>query len=260
MKNSVVVVFTLTASLFAFCANQANAECNFDRPAGGCSGTIEILSSGGKKPSFSAEARVTSSAGACSKVEFYVNSTPYTSIIRSDGVENESLSSSSPIKKSDIKVAKCTSYEGGSGKTGENVGGSIAGTWVNDYHNGDGSTRASSSMTLSEKNGRISGSGTTTITSIFTYRGEKMPPVTTTDKFSVSGTRSGDQLTLTLGKGTSTYTLNGNSLRGHLKKKWVISTGYDSFGFAKIRWSSRWPGLKSPVGSMPGERHDMQVT
>ncbi|WP_210168915.1 hypothetical protein, partial [Rhizobium sp. Root482] len=35
------------------------------------------------------------------------------------------------------------------------------------------------------------------------------------------------------------------TLRGCLKKRWVISTGYDSFGFAKIRWSSRWSGLKS---------------
>lgn len=38
-------------------------------------------------------------------------------------------------------------------------------------------------------------------------------------------------------------------VRGCLKKRWAISTGYDSFGFAKIRWSSRWPGLKSPVGN-----------
>ncbi|WP_208246950.1 peptidoglycan-binding domain-containing protein (plasmid) [Rhizobium sp. T1470] len=47
--------------------------------------------------------------------------------------------------------------------------------------------------------------------------------------------------------------------RGCLKKKWVISTGCDSFGFAKIRWSSRWPGPKPPVGNMPGEQHAMQA-
>lgn len=28
----------------------------------------------------------------------------------------------------------------------------------------------------------------------------------------------------------------------------------------EIRWSSEWPGAKSPVGTMPGERHAMQAT
>jgi hypothetical protein len=64
------------------------------------------------------------------------------------------------------------------------------------------------------------------------------------------------QNTKTVALDTATY----NKFRGCLKKKWVISTGCDSFGFAKIRWSSRWPGLKSPVGNMPGEWHATQVT
>lgn len=50
-----------------------------------------------------------------------------------------------------------------------------------------------------------------------------------------------------------TYFLIVRGLRGCLKKRWVISTGYDSFGFAKIRWRTQWSGPKSPVGNMAGE-------
>ncbi|MFK4771508.1 hypothetical protein [Rhizobium sp. ZW T2_16] len=126
---------TITAGLgitfVLMTAMNAQAQCKFEKPTGGCVGRIEILKSGGSKPSYSAELKVTSSAGACSKVEFYVNSTPYTSIIRSSGVENESLSGTSPIKKSDIKVRKCTSYDEGDGTSSSEEAGShfFNGTW-----------------------------------------------------------------------------------------------------------------------------------
>ncbi len=212
MKNSSVAVLALTASLFGYCA-KGNAECNFDRPTGSCAGTIEILSSGGKKPSFSAEARVTSSAGACSKVEFYVKSTPYTSVIRTDGVENESLSSSSPIKKGDIKVAKCTAYEGSSTaqKDTEDVKSSASGRWG--YFFDSETIKVETTFTLSDDNGTVSGSGTETTREQMVPRGPFKPSV---KNLSISGQRNGSDLSLTINNGKETYTLNlqlkGNAL------------------------------------------------
>lgn len=85
--------------------------CNFDKPTGACVGSIKIISTSGSKPSYSTEIRVTSSSGACSKVEYFVDGRPYTSVLRADGVENESLFGTSPIKMKNIEVTGCTAYE-----------------------------------------------------------------------------------------------------------------------------------------------------
>lgn len=143
-----------------FVAPQAYAECSFDQPAGTCTGTVKLLSSGGSKPSFSAEVEITSSAGACSKVEYYVQSTPNTAIIRSDGVEHESLYSTSPITRKDMKVTRCTAYvDSGSGKqnAAENAGAkfSVDGAWHSIRDLGESGTHETT-LTIKETNGKIS--------------------------------------------------------------------------------------------------------
>ena len=105
---TILIVFAAAGSLpLSF----ARAECNFDKAIGSCRGSIKLVSSGGAKPSFNAEIEITSSTGACSKIEYVVQSTPYTAIVRSDGVEHESLFGTSPIRASDIKVSKCLAYK-----------------------------------------------------------------------------------------------------------------------------------------------------
>ncbi|MCS4089129.1 hypothetical protein [Rhizobium sp. BK176] len=86
------------------------AECDFDKPAGSCTGSIRILSSGGSKPSYSAEIQVSSSAPSCSKVEYYLDNTPNTTILRSGNSEQESLFGTKPISRDNIQVAGCTAY------------------------------------------------------------------------------------------------------------------------------------------------------
>lgn len=86
------------------------AECNFDKPVGACKGTIHIESSGGSKPSYSAEVVVRSSSPSCSKVEYYLDNTPQVTVIRGNS-EPESLSGTAPISKKSLKVARCTAYE-----------------------------------------------------------------------------------------------------------------------------------------------------
>lgn len=87
-------------------------QCNFDKRVGSCTGTIKIISTAGSAKSHSAEISITSSAGSCSKVEYYLNNTPQVAIIRSSGIEHESVFGTKPIKKSDIRVIQCTAYEG----------------------------------------------------------------------------------------------------------------------------------------------------
>lgn len=97
----------------AFPLSASAQQCNFDKKIGKCVGTIKILSTSGSAPSYSAEIAIESSAGSCSKVEYFLDNTPQTAIIRSSGVEHESLFGTKPIKKSAIRVIQCTAYENG---------------------------------------------------------------------------------------------------------------------------------------------------
>lgn len=54
----------------------AHAECDFDKPVGGCRGKITIDKASGSKGSYSAELTV-SSTQSCSKVEFFLDNTPH---------------------------------------------------------------------------------------------------------------------------------------------------------------------------------------
>lgn len=85
-------------------------DCDFDRPLGQCTGKIEIVSVHGSKKSYGAEVRVISSAEACSKVEYFVNSTPYTTVLTATNSEPESLSGTNPISAQDIELKTCTAF------------------------------------------------------------------------------------------------------------------------------------------------------
>lgn len=102
---------TVVPTLFFLAAISASAaECDFDKPVGGCTASLKILSSSGSKPSFSAEILVSSSSKSCSKVEWFLDSTPQTTILKSQNSETESVFGTSAIKKNSISVQKCTAY------------------------------------------------------------------------------------------------------------------------------------------------------
>jgi hypothetical protein len=86
------------------------ADCDFDKVVGSCTGTVKILSSSGSSPSFSAEIRVSSSAPSCSKVEYYLDNTPNTTILKSANSADESLFGTKPISRGNITVHGCTAY------------------------------------------------------------------------------------------------------------------------------------------------------
>lgn len=88
----------------------ALAECDFDKPLGSCRATISIDSTSGSKGSYSAEATVKSSASLCSKVEYFLDNTPQTTIIKSGTSEDESLFGTKPITKKSLQIRRCTKY------------------------------------------------------------------------------------------------------------------------------------------------------
>ncbi|MEN3148865.1 hypothetical protein ABCW43_16295 [Neorhizobium sp. IRAMC:178] len=97
--------------LFVSPTSSLGAECNFQRPVGACAGRLEIITAGGASPSYTAEVRISSSAKSCSKVEYYLDATPHTTLLRNANTERESLFGTKPISSKSIGGVKCTAYE-----------------------------------------------------------------------------------------------------------------------------------------------------
>lgn len=85
-------------------------ECDFEKPIGGCTARIKLLSASGSKPSYRAEISVHSSAPRCSKVEWYLDSTPHSTILKSTNSDTDSIFGTSPITGKNISVQRCTIY------------------------------------------------------------------------------------------------------------------------------------------------------
>ncbi|MCS4089223.1 hypothetical protein [Rhizobium sp. BK176] len=111
IMRQVSLLLLSLSSLGVPAAAPAAADCNFDKPVGRCTGSVEVLSSGGSEPSFTAEIKITSSAPSCSKVEYYLDSTPQTTILRGGNSGQESLFGTTPILRTSIEVQNCTVYE-----------------------------------------------------------------------------------------------------------------------------------------------------
>ena len=88
----------------------ATSSCDFDKPVSGCTARIEFQKTRGSGKSYSAEIEVHSSSPRCSKVDYLVDSTPYSTTLGNSASEHETLFASRPIQRQDIRVEKCTSY------------------------------------------------------------------------------------------------------------------------------------------------------
>jgi hypothetical protein len=92
-------------------AKKTIGECNFDKRVGSCKGTIRVNSTSGSKGNYAAEITVSSSAPSCSKVEYYLDSTPYTTILKAGSSDVESVFGTSKITKKSFSVGTCSTYE-----------------------------------------------------------------------------------------------------------------------------------------------------
>ncbi|MCS4089215.1 hypothetical protein [Rhizobium sp. BK176] len=197
----------------------AAAECNFDRPVGSCKGTIQVLSSGGSTPSFTAEIKVQSSAKSCSKVEYSLDSTPQTTILRGGNSTQESLSGTTPISKTSIQVQKCTAYEDAATpkKTVDGLDAELNGTWLRKLNLS--TIKGTVRIDLSDSGGAISGSANYAVNEQYLPGKWKKK----TESKSLNGTREGVNVTLTLGD--SPYpvrlVLKGRKLIGEDGQVWA---------------------------------------
>jgi hypothetical protein len=107
-----------------FTAGAASAaDCDCQTVVANCSGAIEFVRGYGSSKNYGAEIKVHSSAPSCSKVEYFVDSTPYQTILINRNEESESLFGTSPITEKNIKYSACRVCKGGQGASGKNAAG-----------------------------------------------------------------------------------------------------------------------------------------
>lgn len=124
------------AFLAPLAGQAAAADCNFDVAVGNCQAVVKILRSSGSPPSYAAELEVSSSAPRCSRVDYFIDSTPYQTVLRNKRSDLESVFGPKPITASNVKVAGCTSFATAASKTDRpaktdaDPAGGFAGHWT----------------------------------------------------------------------------------------------------------------------------------
>ncbi|HBT4772736.1 TPA: hypothetical protein MB352_003982 [Klebsiella variicola subsp. variicola] len=92
--------------LIAFSSSCLAYTCDCTKIVGQCSGSVRLSKSSGSNSNYQGEIIITSSAKSCSKVEYYINNTPYSTILNNNQ-DTESIFGTSPIKKEDIEFKAC---------------------------------------------------------------------------------------------------------------------------------------------------------
>ncbi|HGP0311731.1 TPA: hypothetical protein ACLE2D_002464 [Citrobacter freundii] len=95
------------ASILLFSSNVFAYDCDCAKIVGSCTGSAVLTESSGGHGSYRGEVAVSSSTRACSKVDYFVNSTPYSTILNNKDRDVESIFGTSPIKKNDIQFKAC---------------------------------------------------------------------------------------------------------------------------------------------------------
>jgi hypothetical protein len=101
IKKGMIVIAALMPSV------GFGLDCDCQKIVGTCMASIEFVKSFGSKPSYGAEIIVHSLERTCSKVEYYVDSTPHQTVLVSQQSEPESLFGTSPIIEKNVKLSSC---------------------------------------------------------------------------------------------------------------------------------------------------------
>lgn len=86
--------------------NSKPIECDCSVTQGACAATINVTSASGISGGYAAEYKITTSQ-ACSRVDYYIDNTPNTSILSNSTVSMESSFGTSPINQSSFKIISC---------------------------------------------------------------------------------------------------------------------------------------------------------
>jgi len=98
----------LLIPFFIFFSSSIYADCDCTTVVGKCNGAIEFIKGYGSNKNFGAEIIVHSSEPKCSKVEYFVDATPYQNILSNSNSVNQSLFSTKQISEKNIEYQKCT--------------------------------------------------------------------------------------------------------------------------------------------------------
>ncbi len=150
--NPYVAIFS-SIGFLAASAQVLSAECDCRETIGQCTGSVKVVKSFGSKPSFGAELIVRSSETICSKVEYFVDNTPYQTILVNSQSEPESTSGTSPVTQASITYKACYVCKGGS--TDVRAVNPQSETWKGSYSQDGQATPFSAELTFSD--GAISG-------------------------------------------------------------------------------------------------------
>jgi hypothetical protein len=90
----------------ALSGTNAYAECDCTQQVGTCTGAIEFVRAYGSNKNYGAELIVHSNVKSCSKVEYFIDGTPYQTILINRNSEPESTFGTSPITEKNVQYSK----------------------------------------------------------------------------------------------------------------------------------------------------------
>ncbi|WP_064674824.1 hypothetical protein [Pandoraea faecigallinarum] len=133
----------LLVVLFAWLSATANAQgnnCDCQQIVGTCSVSVSVIPTESKKGSYGADLKFTSSAPICSKVDYYVDGTPYFTILSQGNHGEDRVFGQKPITRANLSDVSCRVCKRAGGASPEKQPGdagqtqvpeaSLAGRWL----------------------------------------------------------------------------------------------------------------------------------
>lgn len=99
--------FLLVVITLAFSSAVLADTCDCTKIVGRCSGSANLTKSSGSKGNYSGVLEITSSAPSCSRVDYYVDNTPYSSVLNTSNKTTETVFGTSPVTKKSIEFKSC---------------------------------------------------------------------------------------------------------------------------------------------------------
>lgn len=99
--------FLLSALLAASPVLAFANQCDCQTVVGTCQGAVQVTKAFGSAPSYGAEVEIYSSERVCSKVEYFVDGTPYQTMLVNRNKDTENVFGTSPISSSSVRFSAC---------------------------------------------------------------------------------------------------------------------------------------------------------
>lgn len=107
MKTLLLNLALLTVLTFPSLARAQDCDCS--QTAGMCSATFKVknITGGNSGPSHAADVELRSSQPRCSKISFFVDNTPYLSVLNNSNTVTENIFGTSPINDKTVSIDYC---------------------------------------------------------------------------------------------------------------------------------------------------------